>query len=92
MEEGLKLGRLELRGHWNYLGLKMVTEVTTGRWGGRGREERILQWTLGSKLSREEGKIKLGMMKWNTAKFSCQDVREEGDSMGMLNGLSLVQI
>jgi len=48
------------------------------------------QWTLSSKLSREEGKIKLGVMKWNTAKFSCQDVREEGDSMGMGNGFSLV--
>lgn len=64
------MGRLELRGHWNYLGLKMVTEDTTGRWGGRGREERIPQWTLGSKRSRKEGKIKLGVMKGNTTKFS----------------------
>ena len=54
------MGRLELRGHWNYLGLRMVTEVTTGRWGGRAGEERMSQWTLSSKLSREEGKIKLG--------------------------------
>lgn len=85
------MGRLELRGHWNYLGLRMVTEDTTGRWGGRGREERIPQWTLGSKQSRKEGKIKLGVMKGNTAKFSYQDV-QEGGSMGMVSGFSLVQI